>query len=207
MMNSEQIAKDINRLYDIKDCTGYDEDVKNLVKNITGKNASMLFQDLYDGKSKESMLNLYHIRKSLAALILYISNDELFDILDRLTYQSIKTIKEYSDSIICKHSLYSFILRRNTLIKRYNLTRNNYIPYNLESKDLHKICELYTKQYDLSDDLKDIDFYKQDIALLYDIDKAELSRTGKNKTLFDHFEKCIKAYNARKEIEYYITQQ
>lgn len=207
MMNSEQIAKDINRLYDIKDCTGYDEDSKNLVKNITSKNASMLFQDLYDGKSKESVRNLYHIRKSLAALILYMPNDEVFDILNRLTYQSIKTIKEYSDSIICKHSLYSFILRRNTLIKRYNLTGNDYIPYDLESKDLHKICELYTKQYDLSNDLKDIDFYKQDIALLYDIDKAELSRTGKNKTLFDHFEKCIKAYNARKEIEYYITQQ
>ena len=106
-------------------------------------------------------------------------------------------------------SLYSFILRRNTLIKRYNLKNGDYTPYEFKPKDLFEICKIYSKRYDLRKDLKDIDFYKNDIAIMYDIDKLELCRSGKNKNLFDHFEKCIQSYDKIKDKKdvFYVTQQ
>lgn len=136
-------------------------------------------------------------------------SDEIYDVLRRLSHRSLKAIKECSEKIMQCDSLYSFILRRNTLIKRYNLTGSDYIHYEFKPKDLFEICKIYNKRYDLSKDLKDIEFYKNDIAIMYDIDKSELCRNGKNKNLFDHFEKCINSYSKiknKKDI-FYVTQQ
>ena len=191
-MKIEQIATGINELYDNTN-DSHKENIKTLIDNISNKNASWLLEDIYTNKHTENDDKCpYGMSISLATII-----------------YGIKAIKECSEKIMQCDSLYSFILRRNTLIKRYNLTGSDYIHYEFKPKDLFEICKIYSKRYNLSKDLKDIDFYKNDIAIMYDIDKSELCRNGKNKNLFDHFDKCINSYSKiknKKDI-FYVTQQ
>lgn len=208
-MKIEQIATGINELYDNTN-DSHKENIKTLIDNISNKNASWLLEDIYTNKHTENDDKCpYGMSISLATIIYGMVSDEIYDVLRRLSHRSLKAIKECSEKIMQCDSLYSFILRRNTLIKRYNLTGSDYIHYEFKPKDLFEICKIYSKRYDLSKDLKDIDFYKNDIAIMYDIDKSELCRNGKNKNLFDHFEKCINSYSKiknKKDI-FYVTQQ
>lgn len=208
-MKIEQIANGINELYDNTN-DSHKENIKTLIDNISNKNASWLLEDIYTNKHTENDDKCpYGMSISLATIIYGMVSDEIYDVLRRLSHRSLKTIKECSEKIMQCDSLYSFILRRNTLIKRYNLTGSDYIHYEFKPKDLFEICKIYSKRYDLSKDLKDIEFYKNDIAIMYDIDKSELCRNGKNKNLFDHFEKCINSYSKiknKKDI-FYVTQQ
>lgn len=190
-MKIEQIATGINEIYDITN-DSHKENIKTLIDNISNKNASWLLEDIYANKHTENDDKCpYGMSISLATIIYGMVSDEIYDVLRRLSHRSLKAIKECSEKIMQCDSLYSFILRRNTLIKRYNLTGSDYIHYEFKPKDLFEICKIYSKRYDLSKDLKDIDFYKNDIAIMYDIDESELCRNGKNKNLFDHFEKCF----------------
>lgn len=208
-MKIEQIATGINEIYDITN-DSHKENIKTLIDNISNKNASWLLEDIYANKHIENDDKCpYGMSISLATIIYGVVSDEIYDVLRRLSHRNLKAIKECSEKIMQCDSLYSFILRRNTLIKRYNLTGSDYIHYEFKPKDLFEICKIYSKRYDLSKDLKDIDFYKNDIAIMYDIDKSELCRNGKNKNLFDHFEKCINSYSKiknKKDI-FYVTQQ
>lgn len=208
-MKIEQIANGINELYDNTN-DFHKENIKTLIDNISNKNASWLLEDIYTNKHTENDDKCpYGMSISLATIIYGMVSDEIYDVLRRLSHRSLKAIKECSEKIMQCDSLYSFILRRNTLIKRYNLTGSDYIHYEFKPKDLFEICKIYSKRYDLSKDLKDIEFYKNDIAIMYDIDKSELCRNGKNKNLFDHFEKCINSYSKiknKKDI-FYVTQQ
>lgn len=208
-MKIEQIATGINELYDNTN-DSHKENIKTLIDNISNKNASWLLEDIYTNKHTENDDKCpYGMSISLATIIYGMVSDEIYDVLRRLSHRSLKAIKECSEKIMQCDSLYSFILRRNTLIKRYNLTGSDYIHYEFKPKDLFEICKIYSKRYNLSKDLKDIDFYKNDIAIMYDIDKSELCRNGKNKNLFDHFEKCINSYSKiknKKDI-FYVTQQ
>ena len=208
-MKIEQIATGINELYDNTN-DSHKENIKTLIDNISNKNASWLLEDIYTNKHTENDDKCpYGMSISLATIIYGMVYDEIYDVLRRLSHRSLKAIKECSEKIMQCDSLYSFILRRNTLIKRYNLTGSDYIHYEFKPKDLFEICKIYSKRYNLSKDLKDIDFYKNDIAIMYDIDKSELCRNGKNKNLFDHFEKCINSYSKiknKKDI-FYVTQQ
>lgn len=208
-MKIEQIATGINELYDNTN-DSHKENIKTLIDNISNKNASWLLEDIYTNKHTENDDKCpYGMSISLATIIYGMVSDEIYDVLRRLSHRSLKAIKECSEKIMQCDSLYSFILRRNTLIKRYNLTGSDYIHYEFKPKDLFEICKIYSKRYDLSKDLKDIEFYKNDIAIMYDIDKSELCRNGKNKNLFDHFEKCINSYSKiknKKDI-FYVTQQ
>lgn len=223
-MKIEQIASDINKLYD-STSDSRKANIKTLIDNISNKNASWLLEDIYANKRTENdddkypdcknnpyhvkLSNLYGVPLSLARIIYRMTSDEIYDVLRRLSHTSLKAIKECSEKIMQCDSLYSFILRRNTLIKRYNLTGSDYTPYEFKPKELFEICKIYSKRYDLSKDLKDIDFYKNDISNMYDIDKTELCRNGKNKNLFDHLEKCINSYNKIKDKKdiFYVTQQ
>lgn len=208
-MKIEQIANGINELYDNTN-DSHKENIKTLIDNISNKNTSWLLEDIYTNKHTENDDKCpYEMSISLATIIYGMVSDEIYDVLRRLSHRSLKAIKECSEKIMQCDSLYSFILRRNTLIKRYNLTGGDYIHYEFKPKDLFEICKIYSKRYDLSKDLKDIDFYKNDIAIMYNIDKSELCRNGKNKNLFDHFEKCINSYSKiknKKDI-FYVTQQ
>ena len=190
-MKIEQIATGINELYDNTN-DSHKENIKTLIDNISNKNASWLLEDIYTNKHTENDDKCpYGMSISLATIIYGMVSDEC------------------SEKIMQCDSLYSFILRRNTLIKRYNLKGSDYTPYECKPKDLFEICKIYSKRYNLNKDLKDIDFYKNDIAIMYDIDKSELCRNGKNKNLFDHFEKCINSYSKiknKKDI-FYVTQQ
>lgn len=208
-MKIEQIATGINELYDNTN-DSHKENIKTLIDNISNKNASWLLEDIYTNKHTENDDKCpYGMSISLATIIYGMVSDEIYDVLRRLSHRSLKAIKECSEKIMQCDSLYSFILRRNTLIKRYNLTGSDYIHYEFKPKDLFEICKIYSKRYNLSKDLKDIDFYKNDIAIMYDIDKSELCRNGKNKNLFDHFEKCINSYSKIKNKKniFYVTQQ
>lgn len=209
-MKIEQIATGINEIYDSTD-DSHKENIKILIDNISNKNASWLLEDIYANKHTENDDNKcpYGMSISLATIIYGMVSDEIYDVLHRLSHRNLKAIKECSEKIMQCDSLYSFMLRRNTLIKRYNLTGSDYIHYEFKPKDLFEICKIYSKRYDLSKDLKDIDFYKNDIAIMYDIDKSELCRNGKNKNLFDHFEKCITSYSKIKNEKdvFYVTQQ
>lgn len=208
-MKIEQIATGINELYDNTN-DSHKENIKTLIDNISNKNASWLLEDIYTNKHTENDDKCpYGMSISLATIIYGMVSDEIYDVLRRLSHRNLKAIKECSEKIMQCDSLYSFILRRNTLIKRYNLKGSDYTPYECKPKDLFEICKIYSKRYNLNKDLKDIDFYKNDIAIMYDIDKSELCRNGKNKNLFDHFEKCINSYSKiknKKDI-FYVTQQ
>lgn len=208
-MKIEQIANGINEIYDNTN-DSHKENIKTLINNISNKNASWLLEDIYANKHTENDDKCpYGMSISLATIIYGMVSDEIYDVLNRLSHRNLKAIKECSEKIMQCDSLYSFMLRRNTLIKCYNLTGSDYIHYEFKPKDLFEICKIYSKRYDLSKDLKDIDFYKNDIAIMYDIDKSELYRNGKNKNLFDHFEKCINSYSKiknKKDI-FYVTQQ
>lgn len=198
-MKIEQIANGINKLYDNTNGS-HKENIKILIDNLSNKNASWLLEDIYTNKHTENDDKCpYGMSISLATIIYGMVSDEIYDVLRRLSHRSLKAIKECSEKIMQCDSLYSFILRRNTLIKRYNLTGSDYIHYEFKPKNLFEICKIYSKRYDLSKDLKDINFYKNDIAIMYDIDKSELCRNGKNKNLFDHFEKCINSYSKIKK--------
>lgn len=208
-MKIEQIATGINELYDITN-DSHKENIKTLIDNISNKNASWLLEDIYANKHTENDDKCpYGMSISLATIIYGMVSNEIYDVLRRLSHRNLKAIKECSEKIMQCDSLYSFILRRNTLIKRYNLKGSDYTPYECKPKDLFEICKIYSKRYDLNKDLKDIDFYKNDIAIMYDIDKSELCRNGKNKNLFDHFEKCIHSYDKIKDKKdvFYVTQQ
>lgn len=208
-MKIEQIANGINELYDNAN-DSHKENIKTLIDNIRNKNASWLLEDIYTNKHTETDDNCpYGMSISLATIIYGMVSDEIYDVLRRLSHRNLKAIKECSEKIMQCDGLYSFILRRNTLIKRYNLKGSDYTPYECKPKDLCEICKIYSKRYDLNKDLKDIDFYKNDIAIMYDIDKLELCRSGKNKNLFDHFEKCINSYAKikNKKDVFYVTQQ
>lgn len=223
-MKIEQIANDINKLYDSTDDSRR-KNIKTLIDNISTKNASLLMEDIYankriennDDKRPDCKNNPYHTKPSdlygmpisLATILYKMTSDEIYDVLRKLSHANLKTIKECSEKIMQCDSLYSFILRRNTLIKRYNLTGSDYILYEFKLKDLFEICQIYSKRYDLSRDLEGIDFYKNNIAIMFDIEKSELCRNGKNKNLFDHFEKCIDSYAKikNKKDVFYVTQQ
>lgn len=223
-MKIEQIAKDINKLYDSTDDSRR-KNIKTLIDNISTKNASLLMEDIYankriennDDKCPDCKNNPYHTKPSdlygmpisLATILYKMTSDEIYDVLRKLSHANLKSIKECSEKIMQCDSLYSFILRRNTLIKRYNLTGSDYILYEFKLKDLFEICQIYSKRYDLSKDLEGIDFYKNNIAIMFDIEKSELCRNGKNKNLFNHFEKCIDSYAKikNKKDVFYVTQQ
>lgn len=208
-MKIEQIANGINELYDNTN-DSHKENIKTLIDNISNKNASWLLEDIYTNKHTENDDKCpYGMSISLATIIYGMVSDEIYDVLRRLSHRNLKAIKECSEKIMQCDSLYSFILRRNTLIKRYNLTSSDYILYEFKLKDLFEICQIYSKRYDLSKDLEGIDFYKNNIAIMFDIEKSELCRNGKNKNLFDHFEKCIDSYAKikNKKDVFYVTQQ
>lgn len=223
-MKIEQIANNINELYDSTDDSRR-KNIKTLIDNISTKNASLLMEDIYankriennDDKYPDCKNNPYHTKPSdlygmpisLATILYKMTSDEIYDVLRKLSHANLKAIKECSEKIMQCDSLYSFILRRNTLIKRYNLTGSDYILYEFKLKDLFEICQIYSKRYDLSNDLEGIDFYKNNIAIMFDIEKSELCRNGKNKNLFDHFEKCIDSYAKikNKKNVFYVTQQ
>lgn len=223
-MKIEQIANDINKLYDSTDDSRR-KNIKTLIDNISTKNASLLMEDIYankriknnDDKHPDCKNNPYHTKPSdlygmpisLATILYKMTSDEIYDVLRKLSHVNLKAIKECSEKIMQCDSLYSFILRRNTLIKRYNLTGSDYILYEFKLKDLFEICQIYSKRYDLSKDLEGIEFYKNNIAIMFDIEKSELCRNGKNKNLFDHFEKCINSYAKikNKKNVFYVTQQ
>lgn len=215
-MKMEQIANGINELYDSTDDSRR-QNIKTLIDNISNKNASWLLEDIYankrtendDNKYPDSKNNPYNMPTSLATILYGMKSDEIYDVLCKLSHTSLKAIKECSEKIMQCDSLHSFVLRRNTLIKRYDLTGSDYTPYEFKPKELFEICKIYSKRYNLSEDLKDIDFYKSDISNMYDIDKKELCRNGKNKSLFDHFEKCINSYDRIKDKKdvFYVTGQ
>lgn len=173
-MKIEQIANGINEIYDSTD-DSRKKNIKTLIDNISTKKCIM--EDIYankrikneDDKYPDCNSNLYNTKPSdlydmpisLATILYKMTSDEIYDVLRRLSHRNLKAIKECSEKIMQCDSLYSFILRRNTLIKRYNLTGSDYIHYEFKPKDLFEICKIYSKRYDLSKDLKDIDFYKK----------------------------------------------
>lgn len=208
MINIKKIAEQINELVE----TNEKEIRTELVKNLNDKSCSYLMRDIYDEKNIKGNTKSYNMTEVISSILWLTPNDQIKDILSTLPHITLNKIKTYTEKIMQADSLYAFILRRDTIINKNELFGDNYttyksnheispnknelsgdsyIPYNLDRKILIKICNDYVEKYDLGDELKDIDFYKDDIAYMYKIDPKILDRNGKNKQLFDHFEECV----------------
>lgn len=209
MIDIKKIAEQINEIVE----TNEKEIRTELVKNLTDKSCSYLMRDIYDEKNIKDNNKPYNMTEVISAILWLTPNDQIKNILSTLPHVTLNKIKTYTEKIIEADSLYAFILRRDTIINKNRLSGDNYTTYesnheistnknglsgvsyktyDFDHHILTKLCDVYVQKYDLSDDLKDIDFYKNDIAYMYEIDRDELNRNGKNKQLFDHFEKCIK---------------
>lgn len=188
MIDTKKIAKQINELAETNEKTVRTE----VVKNLTDKSCSYLMRDIYDEKNTKDNNKPYNMTEVISTILWLTPNDQIKDILNTLPHVTLNKIKAYTEKIMQSDSLYAFIRRRNTIINKNGFTGVSYKTYDFDHHILTKLCDVYVQKYDLSDDLKDIDFYKNDIAYMYEIDQELLDRNGKNKQLFDHFEKCIK---------------
>lgn len=188
MIDIKKIAEQINELVETNEKVIRTE----LVKNLTDKSCSYLMRDIYDEKNTKDSSKPYNMKEVLSTILWLTPHDQIRDILATLPYFTLNKIKTYTEKIIQSEALYAFILRRDTLINKNGFAGVSYKTYDFDHHILAKLCDAYVQKYDLSNDLKDIDFYKNDIAYMYEIDKEILDRNGKNKQLFDHFEECIK---------------
>ena len=188
MIDAKKIAEQIDELVETNEKAVRTE----LVKNLTDKSCSYLMRDIYDEKNTKDNSKPYNMTEVISTILWLTPHTQIKDILATLPYFTLNKIKAYTEKIVQSDSLYAFIRRRNTIINKNGLSEDSYKTYNLDHHILTKLCDVYVQKYDLSDDLKDIDFYKNDIAYMYKIDQELLDRNGKNKQLFDHFEKCIK---------------
>lgn len=188
MIDTKKIAEQINELVETNEKAVRTE----LVKNLTDKSCSYLMRDIYDEKNTKDNNKPYNMTEVISTILWLTPNDQIKDILNTLPHVTLNKIKTYTEKIMQSDSLYAFIRRRNTIITKNGFAGVSYKTYDFDHPILTKLCNTYVQKYDLSNDLKDIDFYKNDIAYMYEIDRDELNRNGKNKQLFDHFEKCIK---------------
>ena len=188
MIDTKKIAEQINELVETNEKAVRTE----LVKNLTDKACSYLMRDIYDEKNVKDNNKPYNMTEVISTILWLTPHAQIKDILATLPYFTLNKIKTYTEKIMQSDSLYAFIQRRNTIINKNGLSEDSYKTYDFDNHILTKLCNTYVQKYDLSDDLKDIDFYKNDIAYMYEIDRDELNRNGKNKQLFDHFEKCVK---------------
>lgn len=187
MIDIKKIAEQINELVETNEKAVRTE----LVKNLTDKACSYLMRDIYDEKNAKDNNKPYNMTEVISTILWLTPHAQIKDILNTLPHVTLNKIKTYTEKIIQSDSLYAFILRRDTLINKNELSGDNYIPYALDREALVKICNDYVKKYDLSDDLKDINFYKDDIAYMCEINPELLDRNRKNKQLFNHFEECM----------------
>lgn len=188
MIDAKKIAEQINELVETNEKTVRPE----LVKNLTDKSCSYLMRDIYDEKNVKDNNKPYNMTEVISTILWLTPHTQIKDILATLPYFTLNKIKTYTEKIMQSDSLYAFIRRRNTIINKNGFVGVNYKTYDFDNHILTKLCNTYVQKYDLSDDLKDIDFYKNDIAYMYEINQELLDRNGKNKQLFDHFEKCVK---------------
>ena len=188
MIDTKKIAEQINELVETNEKAVRTE----LVKNLTDKACSYLMRDIYDEKNVKDNNKPYNMTEVISTILWLTPHDQIKDILNTLPYFTLNKIKAYTEKILQSESLYAFIRRRNTIINKNGFAGVSYKTYDFDNHILTKLCNTYVQKYDLSDDLKDIDFYKNDIAYMYEINQELLDRNGKNKQLFDHFEKCIK---------------
>ena len=188
MIDIKKIAEQINEIVETNEKAVRTE----LVKNLTDKACSYLMRDIYDEKNVKDNNKPYNMTEVLSTILWLTPHTQIKDILATLPYVTLNKIKAYTEKIIQSEALYAFILRRDTIINKNGFAGVSYKTYDFDHNILNKLCDTYVKKYNLSDDLKDIDFYKNDIAYMYEIDKEILDRNGKNKQLFDHFEECIK---------------
>lgn len=188
MIDVKKIAEQINELVE----TNEKEVRTELVKNLTDKSCSYLMRDIYDEKNVKDNNKPYNMTEVISTILWLTPHAQIKDILATLPYFTLNKIKTYTEKIMQSDSLYAFIRRRNTIITKNGLSEDSYKTYDFDNHILTKLCNTYVQKYDLSDDLKDIDFYKNDIAYMYEINQELLDRNGKNKQLFEHFDKCIK---------------
>ena len=188
MIDIKKIAEQINEVVE----TNEKEVRTELVKNLTDKACSYLMRDIYDEKNVKDNNKPYNMTEVISTILWLTPHAQIKDILATLPYFTLNKIKAYTEKIIQSESLYAFIRRRNTIINKNGFAGVNYKTYDFDYQILTKLCDVYVQKYDLSDDLKDIDFYKNDIAYMYEINQELLDRNGKNKQLFDHFEECVK---------------
>lgn len=188
MIDVKKIAEQINEMVE----TNEKEVRTELVKNLTDKACSYLMRDIYDEKNIKGSKRPYNMTEVLSTILWLTPNDQIKNILYTLPHFTLNKIKTYTEMLMQVDSLMAFIQRRDTIINKTGLIGDNYNTYNFDNHILEKLCNTYVQKYNLGDDLKDIDFYNDDIALMYEIDSEILNRAGKNKDLFDHFEECIK---------------
>lgn len=188
MIDIKKIAEQINELVETNEKAVRTE----FVKNLTDKACSYLMRDIYDEKNVKSSNKPYNMTEVISTILWLTPHDQIKDILATLPYFTLSEIKAYTEKIIQSESLYAFILRRDTIINKNGFAGVSYKTYDFDHHILTKLCDTYVQKYNLSDDLKDIDFYKNCIAYMYEIDQDLLDRNGKNKQLFDHFEECVK---------------
>lgn len=188
MIDIKKIAEQINEVVE----TNETEVRTEFVKNLTDKACSYLMRDIYDEKNVKGSNKPYNMTEVISTILWLTPHDQIKDILATLPYFTLKKVKAYTEKIMQSEALYAFILRRDTIINKNGLSVDNYKTYDLDHHILDKICNVYVQKYDLSDDLKDINFYESDISLMFEIDFNLLDKNGKNKQLFDHFEECIK---------------
>lgn len=188
MIDVKKIAEQINEMVE----TNEKEVRTELVKNLTDKACSYLMRDIYDEKNIKGSKRPYNMTEVLSTILWLTPNEQIKDILYTLPHFTLNKIKTYTETLMQVDSLMAFIQRRDTIINKTGLTGTNYKTYDFDNHILEKLCNTYVQKYNLGDDLKDIDFYNDDIALMYEIDPEILDRAGKNKDLFDHFEECIK---------------
>lgn len=187
-MDVKKIAEQINEMVE----TNEKEVRTELVKNLTDKACSYLMRDIYDEKNIKGSKRPYNMTEVLSTILWLTPNDQIKDILYTLPHFTLNKIKTYTEKLMQVDSLMAFIQRRDTIINKTGLTGTNYKTYDFDNHILEKLCNTYVQKYNLGDDLKDIDFYNDDIALMYEINPEILDRAGKNKDLFDHFDECIK---------------
>lgn len=188
MIDTKKIAEQINELVETNEKAVRTE----VVKNLTDKSCSYLMRDIYDEKNTKDNNKPYNMTEVISTILWLTPHTQIKDILTTLPYFTLNKIKTYTEKIMQSDSLYAFIRRRNTIINKNGLSEDSYKTYDFDNHILTKLCNTYVQKYDLSNDLKDIDFYKNNIAYMYEIDRDELNRNGKNKQLFDHFDKCVK---------------
>ena len=188
MMDVKKIAEQINEMVE----TNEKEVRTELVKNLTDKACSYLMRDIYDEKNIKGSKRPYNMTEVLSTILWLTPNDQIKDILYTLPHFTLNKIKPYTEKLMQVDSLMAFIQRRDTIINKTGLTGANYKTYNFDNHILEKLCNTYVQKYNLGDDLKDIDFYNDDIALMYEIEPEIIDKVGKNKDLFDHFDECIK---------------
>lgn len=187
MIDIKKIAEQINEVVE----TNETEVRTEFVKNLTDKACSYLMRDIYDEKNVKGSNKPYNMTEVISTILWLTPHDQIKDILATLPYFTLKKIKTYTEKIMQSEALYAFILRRDTIINKNGLSGDSYKTYDFDHHILDKICNAYVQKYDLSNDLKDINFYENDIALMFEIDFSLLDKNGKNKQLFDHFEECI----------------